>query len=235
MPALLITRPQPLADVTAMRLQERGVETIVYPMLWIAPRSVTWPDFATCDATALTSVNGLHSLHTQNNLPQNLLGKPCFCVGDATTKMAQEYGFAQCFNARGNAKDLGKLLHNTLPAQARVWHISAEITAGKLAIFAPDLQILPIASYSAHQVEKLSRSVKAAIETGKITAVGFWSARTMQAFCGCIAANDSKKMTAICFSSTIAQALPADDWRAVVIAKRADEDAMFVAIESGIC
>lgn len=126
---VLVTRPQPGADVTAGRLAEMGFAPVVLPLTRIEPLAPPPVDPAGFDAVAVTSVNALR--HAPAALPAALRGKPLFTVGDASAAAAREAGFPQVRSAAGAAGDLVALIGRQLPAGARILHLAgAQRTAG---------------------------------------------------------------------------------------------------------
>ena len=88
---ILVLRPQPGADETAVRARALGLAPIVAPLFSV--RSLEWeaPDPAAFDAVMLTSANAAR--HAGDVLTP-MTGLPCYALGEATAGAAREAGFA---------------------------------------------------------------------------------------------------------------------------------------------
>jgi uroporphyrinogen-III synthase len=87
---ILILRPQPGADETAMRALSLGLEPIVAPLFSL--RSLAWrpPDPARFDAIILTSA---HAARLGGDGLTPFLALPCYAVGERTAEAARAAGF----------------------------------------------------------------------------------------------------------------------------------------------
>lgn len=88
---LIITRPQPAADISAARARQMGLDARVMPLFAAEPLDWAVPDLSAFDALFISSAQalrlggaGLGALH----------GLPTYAVGAATAKAATAAGFA---------------------------------------------------------------------------------------------------------------------------------------------
>lgn len=88
---IIILRPQPGADATAMRAQALGLEAVVLPLFSVEPIAWTTPDPTRFDALMLTSANAFR--HAGPDLLR-YTGLPLYVVGAATARAAIELGLA---------------------------------------------------------------------------------------------------------------------------------------------
>ena len=88
---ILVLRPQPGADETALRAQALGLTAIVAPLFGVGPLEWEAPDPAGFDAVMLTSANAAR--HAGDALT-SFTGLPCYALGEATAAAAREAGFA---------------------------------------------------------------------------------------------------------------------------------------------
>jgi uroporphyrinogen-III synthase len=88
---VLILRPQPGADESAMRARALGLEPIVAPLFTL--RALAWqpPDPARFDAVLLTSAN---AARLGGDGLTAFLALPCYAVGEHSAEAARAAGFA---------------------------------------------------------------------------------------------------------------------------------------------
>ena len=87
---VLVLRPQPGADETAVRAQALGLTAIVAPLFGVRPLEWDAPDPAGFDAVMLTSANAAR--HAGDALT-SYTGLPCYALGESTAAAAREAGF----------------------------------------------------------------------------------------------------------------------------------------------
>ncbi len=112
---LLVTRPQPAAEATARRLGAEGHRPLLLPLAQaehlreIAQAALETPHAA----IALTSAEAVRVLaELEADLTPHKV-KPCFCVGEATSRAARALGFALVHTAEGTGKSLAELIAAT--------------------------------------------------------------------------------------------------------------------------
>ncbi|HEY3694908.1 uroporphyrinogen-III synthase [Phenylobacterium sp.] len=99
-----ITRAQPGAGATAVRVRALGHEPFVAPLLSVAPQGRGPIDLAGVGALAFTSANGVRAFAARS--PERAL---CvFAVGEATAKAARATGFAEVLASDGDVADLAE-------------------------------------------------------------------------------------------------------------------------------
>lgn len=120
---ILVTRPEPGASETAVRLERLGFEPVILPLTRIvALPCESMPDPDDVDAVVVTSANAIR--HAPSGLIAALSGKAVFTVGDATARAARDAGFLHVRSAEGTARDLVVLLRSELLAGARILHLA---------------------------------------------------------------------------------------------------------------
>src|SRR3954462_9321303 len=126
----LVTRPRAETVALAEALDRRGIEAIIEPLLDIHYRDEPAPDLTGVQAVLCTSANGVRALARLSGDRE----LPLFAVGDATARRGREAGFANVFNAGGDAADLARLARQRLQADAGpLVHVAGSIVAGDLA------------------------------------------------------------------------------------------------------
>ena len=102
---LLVTRPFPGGQKTAASLMEMGHQPVACPLFTkkILPFDVPSP--MQMVATIFTSPNAVKAVLSEElEIGHKLL--PCFTVGDTTAQTAENNGFHNVINAKGDAQDL---------------------------------------------------------------------------------------------------------------------------------
>jgi len=100
--AVLVTRPQPDDEATALSLRARGFEVLLAPMLRFEPVAFRDDGEAGYGAVVVTSANALRGL-APNLGNSRLLKLPLFAVGEHTAAAARDAGFANVIAAGGDA------------------------------------------------------------------------------------------------------------------------------------
>lgn len=146
-PRVLVTRAEPGASETAVRLKALGYQPVVEPMLVVKTLPVTLPEF---DALAFTSANGVRVFAKLNSRRD----VPVFCVGGRTAGAALQAGFANVASAAGDVARLVALVDRQAPAGARILHSGNEesrgdltgtlVARGRTAAFVATYRALPI-------------------------------------------------------------------------------------------
>jgi uroporphyrinogen-III synthase len=177
----LITRPRQEAEGLAARLAERGIDTVIEPMMTIVERVDAMPHLAGVRAFLCTSANGVRALARASAER----GTPVFAVGDATARAARALGFASVESAGGDVDDLARLVAAQLePGGGRLLHVAGSEVAGdlsgmlKAAGFAVERAVL----YEARTVDALTPETARLIDDGAIDLALFFSPRTAVIF-----------------------------------------------------
>lgn len=230
---ILVTRPEPDASGTAMRLGALGHQVHVDPMLIVEPlRDARLPGGA-FDALALTSVNGARALAERPELG-SLLGLPLYAVGRRTAAAVPE-GFARLHVAGGDGEALVALLREQLPHGSRILHVCGEDRALDLgaALAGDGLSVELFELYRARAAARFSPATVAVLKGRQIDAALHFSLRTATTLVE--RARDAgveAEFAAIdhfCFSRSVAVPLIAAGWRAKV-AHEPTEEGLFALL-----
>ena len=235
---LLVTRPLPEATATAGALRARGHIVLVSPMLHIRPVRFALPE-TRMQAVAVTSLNGVRAL--KRVMDSRRFAGNVFAVGPRTADAAQAAGFGNVLTpdpAGGVAVLADFILTRARPEGGEIVHIAGADMAGDLAgtLRRAGLQARAVTAYRAEPATSLSAPAARALSRGAVDAVLLYSPRTAQAFFRCVdrlGADDMPGDTRfLCLSDAVAAMIPDDiDRRAVVIAERPDEPALFALLE----
>jgi uroporphyrinogen-III synthase len=182
----LVTRPRHEAEKLAARLAERGIDTVIEPMMTIVDRGGVdrggaMRDLGDVQAILCTSANGVSALARASAER----GVPIFAVGDATTRAARAAGFASVESAGGDVDDLARLVAARLrPGVGRLLHVAGSKVAGDLAgiLGAAGFSVERTVLYEARAAEALTPKTARLIDDGQIDLALFFSPRTAVIF-----------------------------------------------------
>jgi uroporphyrinogen-III synthase len=231
---VLVTRPPEDAEPLVRDLRARGHTAVLSPLLHIRVDAAARVDLTGVQAVLFTSANGVRAF-----------AQACACrdvavlaVGPSTAETARAAGFAEIETAGGDSGALADLAVRTRdPAAGALFHAAGSVTAGDLkgrleaAGFAVHRQTL----YTAEPAESLSSAAVAALHAGEVDAALFYSPRTAATFvrlartanltdpCG--------RVSAVCLSPAVANAVSALSWRDVRTAERPDRAALLRTLD----
>jgi uroporphyrinogen-III synthase len=234
---LLLTRPEPEAERTALTLRARGHAVLVAPLLQIEPIAVALAEHP-CAALMMTSGSAARMLTVHPDV-SDLLSRPVFVVGAHTAAMARNAGFADVTSADGDARDLARLVARRFAgSSAKLLYLRGRETAGDLAgaLARDGLDVDSIAIYQANAVPQFPAPAEEALRHGSIDGVLHFSRRTAQAYLACADARSGRhwalRPVHYCLSAQVAA--PLVDAGAALIrrAARPDEAALLCLIDA---
>lgn len=177
----LITRPRAESEALAALLAERGIETVIEPLIEIAHDMAALPDLDGVQAILCTSANGVRALARASAER----GLPLFAVGDATAARARAEGFCRIESAGGDVEDLAYLAGRRLKPQAgKLLHIAGSAVAGDLAaaLGAQGFTVERVVLYEASPATALTQATARAIAGETFDFALFFSPRTAAIF-----------------------------------------------------
>ncbi|MGJ4952756.1 uroporphyrinogen-III synthase [Bradyrhizobium sp. HKCCYLS20291] len=234
--AVLVTRPAPDNERTAIALRARGIDALLAPMLRFEPVALPADVASDVAAVIVTSANAVRAAGPQL-AGSTLLTRPLFAVGDHTASAARAAGFTEVISAASDAAALRDLVADSVP-RARdggrptlLYLAGADISrdlASELAErgFAMVTQTV----YRMAEVTALPREVCDAFAANGIAAVLHYSRRSAAAFVAAIRA-DGVEISALavphcCMSANVAEVLREAGATQVTIAAHPDENDM---------
>ena len=235
----LVTRPLEDAAPLVRALADRGIETIVAPLLAIArvPEAARRLTDALIGAQALlfTSANGARIFAAAS--PRREL--PVFAVGDASAAAARIAGFRTVTSAGGDVTDLAALVAAKLaPQNGALVHAAGSAVAGDLggALEAAGFTYRRAVIYDAVTAEALPPDAAAAMREGAVELALFFSPRTAATFVRIAVAADLARacaaITALGLSEAVAVALAVIAWRSVRVAAEPTQGALLAALDA---
>lgn len=242
--AILVTRPHPDNETTALALRARGFDVHLAPLLKFEPVAFQDAGETKYGGVIVTSANGIRAI-----VPQlaelNLLKLPLFAVGEHTAAAAREAGFVDVIVAGGDAA----ALRETILKSARdkivkkkstlLYLAGADLSrdlAGELG--ADGFDVLTQTTYRMAPVSHLPREVCDGFAAHGIEAVLHYSRRTARAFLEA-ARGEGVEISALaipqcCLSENVAGVLREAGATQVAVAASPDENALFETLERAL-
>lgn len=226
---VLITRAEPGAHDTVIRVAAMGFTPIAAPMLAIRPLPARLP--ARIQAVLLTSANALPAL------PASLHALPLLAVGDATTARARAAGFAAVTSADGDATALAALVARSLaPSNGALLLPTARgegtVLAGLLRAAGFAVQRRTV--YAAVPQKSFPRPAAEALARGTVAAALFFSAAAARQFATLLPAalplSCLRAVDALALSAAVATPLAALPWRSLRVAARPTQDELLTLL-----
>ena len=227
---ILITRPLEDGEETARRLQARGHQTVLAPLLSL--RFLEGPPLALEDVQAIlaTSANGVRAFARRSTRRDIAL----FAVGRQTAAEAERSGFQTVKNADGDAAALAlAAAHWAEPDEGALLQVAGEGNEGRLAADLPAFTLRREILYAMDAVEKLPDAVANGLRDGDLDAALFYSPRSAAIFADCVRKQGLpvSRLLAACISPAAAAALQGLDFRAVRAAARPNQDSLLALLD----
>ncbi len=229
--AVLITRPEPGASETAVRVAALGLVPVVAPLLDIRLMSISVPP-AQIAAVLLASGNAVDGLAGLGRSVRVLT------VGTATAQRAEKVGFTNVATADGDAVALAALVR----AQIRPSDGTLLLAAGRgqsLALAAElrasGYRVARRVAYAAIPVPRLPNSARAALLDRRTRTVLLFSAETARHFVHLVQRvgllHTLADREAITIGSQAAMALKQVPWARVRVAAKPTQDDMLALLQ----
>lgn len=226
-PTLLLTRPRSASNRFVALLSEklrRRVTILQSPLIRIDPMEQVL-DLGVAKGLIFTSINGVQSAAALTH-DRSL---PCFCVGPATTRAAQDAGWmAHC--AGQTADELVAHLLSDTP-RLPLLHLSGRHRRGQIddRLSAAGLPCRAVAIYD-QQLCPLSDAAIALLKSSQLVIVPLFSPRTAGQFCVNLPKGAQPHVIAI--SQAVLDAVPEHLRHAPLLAETPDAAAMAKQVEN---
>ena len=234
--ALLVTRPQPAADVTAAALRMQGHEVIVAPLLRIEAADFELGP-GPWSAVVLTSANAAHAISGFKRRAE-LTRLPAIVAGQRSADAARAVGFRHIVAKEGGVAGLARLVKASIGERRHpLLYLAGEDRAGDLAadLATEGLVVETVVVYRAVRASTLPHAAQQAIAAGRVGGVLHFSRRSAEAFLASSAASglpdQVRSLRHYCMSARVAEPLRAAGARDVRVATRPDEAAVLRLIE----
>jgi uroporphyrinogen-III synthase len=224
--AVLITRPEPSALHLADTLRARwgcGVRIVISPVLEIASTGATL-DLSEVKTLIFTSQHGV-AAYLDAADRRDL---PCYAVGAATAKAAQEAGLTTV-HADGDVEALLTLLLNA-PATPPCLHIRGAHVTGNLAQRLTDQGLQTSEAVLYDQVERpLNDEALGCISRVTPTILPLYSPRSAEILFSQI--QPSRRLFVAAMSANVAANVPIDDVNSVLVPDQPTSDGMLQVLD----
>ena len=211
---VLILRPQPGADETAVRAQALGLTPIVAPLFTVRPLEWEAPDPAGFDAVMLTSANAAR--HGGDGMA-SFFGLPCYALGEASAAAAREAGFADIRNGPSDGMALLEMM--AADGVRTAFHPCGQ---DRLALALAGVRLADVPVYAAEAVRRLPPEAEAALREGAVALVH--SPRAAGLFARLY--DGDRALVSLAAISDGAAAATGDGWRSVSVAPRPRDQAL---------
>jgi uroporphyrinogen-III synthase len=240
--AVLVTRPHPDDEHTALALRARGFEVLRAPMLRFEPLGFRDDETTHYDAVLVTSANALRGLELADS---RLLKLPLFTVGEHTASAARRIGFENVLVADGDAarlrdRVLEAVKTKALEKEGQLLYLAGVDISRDLAgeLGAHGFSVATQTTYKMVSVTSLPREVCEAFAANGIEAVLHYSRRSARAFLDAArAAGVEISALAIpqaCISAAVAAVLREAGATQLAVAAAPHESALFGALERAL-
>lgn len=242
--AILVTRPHPDNETTAVALRARGFDVHLAPLLKFEPVAFQDAGETKYGAVIATSANAIRAI-----VPQlaglKLLKLPLFAVGEHTASIARESGFVEVIVAGGDAAALRETILKSardkiLKKKSTLLYLAGADLSRDLAseLGADGFDVVTQTTYRMAPVSHLPREVCDGFAAHGIEAVLHYSRRTARAFLEA-ARREGVEISALaipqcCLSENVAGVLREAGATQVAVAASPDENALFETLERAL-
>jgi uroporphyrinogen-III synthase len=179
---LLLTRPEPDAEITAGALRARGHSVMVASLLRIEAIANPAMGAGPWAAVVVTSGNAARVIVSHARFVE-LKGLPAFAVGERSAQAMRNAGFAAVTSAGGDIEDLVTRVAEHMKPPSRLLYLAGEDRAGDLAgaLCAKNFAVDTIVVYRAIVADILPTETAAAL-TDALDGVLHYSRRSAEGF-----------------------------------------------------
>jgi uroporphyrinogen-III synthase len=214
LPTLLITRPYPQAERTAMEYRARGWRCILSPALNVTPHSDATQRIATlaqrCNGWIVTSAMALELLAMHRNAHI----QPLYVTGEILARKALQAGFTHVQHGNGSASGLLDMFPRHADPALHYGYVHGNHQTLALAdiLAKRGWQAYGAEIYSSHPAASLTEEAYQALHAHEVTAVSFYSTMTLRAFLTLVTHaglhTQLRHIDAWCYSAAIAHSVP---------------------------
>lgn len=232
---VLLTRALDEGLRTAAKLEAKGHQTLLSPVLEMVPTGAEWPS-GVVDAVLATSAQALELLSAVPDwpLPEARRLFPLFLVGARTLEAARERGFEGPAVLEPDAKELAARVKAVLSPPSRLLYLAGRDRKPNLEaeLAAAGHEVETVEVYTAQAADFLSDEALTAIETGEIGAVLHYSRRSAAIFLDLAQAAkvDATPLSHVAISQDAAMPLWERNCKEVHVAEKPNEQAMLTAV-----
>ena len=230
MTTMLVTRPEPDAQSTLLRLDALGIDAIAAPLMTRQSLDANLPPPDGFAAMTVTSANALRALADRGVLDR-YLHLPVFAVGDHTAWEARQLGFANVVSADGTATELVNAVA-LAGVDGPVFYPAGKHMSRDLGKALAPLGIMVVTTrvYDMVAIDSLPESVLGRLADGSINAALVYSRRTgeilTQLLDGRLDQTRRSALAMLCLAENVAEPLIAAHFNRIHLADHPSEEAM---------
>lgn len=232
---VLVTRPQPDANITAERLRKIGHTPLVAPLIEIRGlNQVGSLDIGGFQAVLVTSANGARALARATDCRDTQI----FAVGAASAETARQAGFISVKSANGDVGALRRLVMERLdPGVGHLLHVRGSVTAGNLAgeLRGAGFSVNANQLYQADTISTLPTVIMDGIMQHRIDAIMFFSPRTSRTFMKLVRTAQILELlnniNVFCLSEEVRKSLDESFFKDVRVAQRPEQDSLLQLLQ----
>jgi uroporphyrinogen-III synthase len=231
---LLLTRPPPDAERTAVALRAHGHSVVIGPLLDIQPIVNAEIGAGPWAAVLVTSANAAHAI-SRHGRRDALVRVPAFAVGERSAQAIGGAGFTAVTSADGDVNALAKLVAARLRPPAQLLYLAGEERSGDLAgaLRAQGFAVETVVVYRAVMVEQFPQAAADALASG-LDGVLHYSRRSAEAYIKAARQSDmlakALGLAHYCLSAQVAEPLAAAGAARISIASRPNEAGLHALI-----
>ncbi len=229
--SILITRPEPGASETAIRIAALGFEPLIAPALTIEATDARLPSAAAVAAVLATSGNALAACWPA------FRDLPLYTVGDATAARARGLGFCHVVSASGDAVALAALVARECQTEKGALLLASGQGQGislASALRASGFRVIRRVVYRSCPAHDLPVGVTDALRAARVAAALFFSAETARSFVRLVNRAGLREtfcpVDALAIGAAAGVALQALPWRRIAVAATPTQDAMLALL-----
>jgi len=232
-PPVIVTRAEPAAADTVLRLKAAGYEVILSPALTLESLPEAELDMTGIRHLIFTSANGARYFAERGGMD----GATVWCVGEATAGAVREEGGKDVREGGGNAANLAAMIIAAPEARTGgLLHVANEAAAGDLVatLNRAGLDARFTALYRTVPVRSLTPAALAALNAAGRSFVLIHSAKGAAAFCDAAKGVDLSCVVFVAISEAASRPLVGCGARAIVNAARPNETALIDALDTAM-
>ncbi|HXV26303.1 MAG TPA: uroporphyrinogen-III synthase [Alphaproteobacteria bacterium] len=226
---VLVTRPLPEADETAVRIRALGYRCMIEPMLEIAPLVGAPLCLQGIQVLLVTSRNGARALAGRSADRTMRV----FAVGEATANQLRDLGFTNVESAAGSGRELVERVRQSCdPAGGALLHVRGDRVAVDPVpmLQAAGFEARSVILYEARTPSAFTENLERTMRQRALRYALFFSPRTARTFVtlahGASLDACCSAIEACCLSAAVAAGLEKVRWRRVRVSVRPEQEAL---------
>jgi uroporphyrinogen-III synthase len=183
---LLVTRPEPDGERTAVKLRAHGYEVLLAPLLSVEMLDRADLGEGPWGAVVMTSANAARAIERHPRRAE-VMAVPAFAVGHRTAEAARAAGCREVVAADGDVQDLVRLIAEQGCAGAPILYLAGADRSGDLGgeLATLGIRARTVVVYRAAPAAAFPPAVRDALATGALDGVLHFSQRSAAVYVNC--------------------------------------------------